>query len=437
MLAARLLVLLGALIGVIALISGYIRYQALDNETFRQTAGEMIEDDAIRDQIAAALVDQLFSNVDVTALLQERLPENQQAFAAPAAAALRELADRAAVRLLERPRAQELWVNSIDRAHEQLLRALHDEFAVVQTEEGFVVLNLGPLIDQLAERISLLGDVAARIPPDAGQIKIMEANKVETAQDLTNLFEKIAAVIWLVPFLLWALALWLARGRRRELLRMIALSAIVAALIILVLRRVAGAYVVGALTEDTPSVETAASHAWEILTDLLAQGALTLIGIAVIALVGVWLAGPSRWGTSARRGLAPYLARPEFAFGAAFVLLLLIVWWGPTPQTQRVPLVLTGAVLLAIGVEALRRVAASEPAAAPVGAGEASRLSLGLRRPAPQQAAPVEADRVAQLERLGSLREQGVLTQKEFAAEKARLLAGTPATGAPPEETKA
>jgi hypothetical protein len=41
---------------------------------------------------------------------------------------------------------------------------------------------------------------------------------------------------------------------------------------------------------------------------------------------------------------------------------------------------------------------------------------------APPAAAPVE-DRMAQLERLGSLYSQGVLTSEEFAAEKARILA--------------
>jgi len=45
--------------------------------------------------------------------------------------------------------------------------------------------------------------------------------------------------------------------------------------------------------------------------------------------------------------------------------------------------------------------------------------------PAPAPAAPAamsSEDRLAQLERLGNLRQQGVLSEAEFAAEKARLL---------------
>jgi hypothetical protein len=52
-------------------------------------------------------------------------------------------------------------------------------------------------------------------------------------------------------------------------------------------------------------------------------------------------------------------------------------------------------------------------------------------QPAPQQAtapapapAPDEDDTIAQLERLGQLKAQGILTDEEFAAEKAKILGG-------------
>jgi hypothetical protein len=48
---------------------------------------------------------------------------------------------------------------------------------------------------------------------------------------------------------------------------------------------------------------------------------------------------------------------------------------------------------------------------------------MGIGTPQPQaQPAPVQADPVAQLERLASLRDSGAITDDEFAAAKARLL---------------
>ena len=42
------------------------------------------------------------------------------------------------------------------------------------------------------------------------------------------------------------------------------------------------------------------------------------------------------------------------------MLLALLVWWGPTAQTERWQLILVTAVVLALGVEVLRRQTAAE-----------------------------------------------------------------------------
>lgn len=45
-------------------------------------------------------------------------------------------------------------------------------------------------------------------------------------------------------------------------------------------------------------------------------------------------------------------------------------------------------------------------------------------QPAPASTAASEDDVMSQLERLGKLKEQGIVTDEEFAAEKAKILAG-------------
>jgi uncharacterized membrane-anchored protein YitT (DUF2179 family) len=175
---------------------------------------------------------------------------------------------------------------------------------------------------------------------------------------------------------------------------------------------VAGRYVVGSLVAE-PSVKPAAEHAWSILTALLADGAWTAIGLGVVAFAGAWLAGPGPRAITLRRRLAPKLASPAWAFGVSFALLLLVVWWGPTAQTRRVVWIFVVAALLAIGVEALRRVAAADPDAGVAGApvplaGMVQSVSGGRR--------------LASLERLQALRQSGALSDAEYEREKARLL---------------
>jgi hypothetical protein len=361
MLLVRILVLVGALFAILSLLAGYVRFQGLDTDTVENSAEELIADPEIRDQMAATLVEELFTVVDVEAALREQLPPEQQGLAGPISGAVRVGADRAAQRLLERPRAQELWVRTITETHENLIRVLEDETGPVGTEDGEVVLDLQPLIVQLGERVAVVGriDERLRTRPDAGQVTIMEADQLGTAQDLTQILKVLGTWLWLVPLALWAVALWLAGDRRRDILRMIGISSIVAGLLVLVVRRVTGSFVVDELA-TTETVAQAAGDAWDILTSLLRDGGLTLVGIGVLLLVAVWIAGPSGRATEAREWLAPHIARAEIAFGGAAALLALLVWWGPTAQTQRWQLVLATAVVLALGVEVLRRQTARE-----------------------------------------------------------------------------
>jgi hypothetical protein len=361
MLLVRTLVVVGALFTILSLLAGYVRFQALDTEAVADTAGNLIADAEIREQAAATLVEQLYANVDVEAALTQRLPPDQRGLAGPIAGAARLGADRVAERLLERPRAQELWVRTIEATHRNLLRILEDETGPVSTEGGDLVLDLQPILIQLGDQVAIVGRIDERLlsRPDAGRITIMEADQLETAQDLTQILKVLGLWLWLVPIVLWAIALWLAEGRRRTILRMIGISSIVTGLLVLVIRRLAGSAVVDELA-TTESVEQAASNAWDILTAQLRDGGLTLLGLGVILLVAVWIAGPSDRAVGAREQLAPYLARAEYAFGAAAALLALLVWWGPTIQTQRWQLVLAAAVVLALGVEVLRRQTANE-----------------------------------------------------------------------------
>lgn len=76
------------------------------------------------------------------------------------------------------------------------------------------------------------------------------------------------------------------------------------------------------------------------------------------------------------------------------------------------------ALLFAFGVELLRRQTAREvPDAPPPDLGGSFRRGVGRAR-----GQSAEQDRLAALERIGRLHEQGVLSDEELAAEKARLM---------------
>src|SRR5687767_14107241 len=145
---ARALTVLGALLLVISIAANFVERQALDNDEFEETARQLLTDDDIQQRVAATMTDQLFANVDVEAALQERLPPAQDALAGPLAGALRPATESLAVRILDRERFQELWVQSLGAAQQQVVRILDDEARFVETEGGVVAVDLRPLLDR-------------------------------------------------------------------------------------------------------------------------------------------------------------------------------------------------------------------------------------------------------------------------------------------------
>ncbi len=150
------------------------------------------------------------------------------------------------------------------------------------------------------------GGREAQIPDDAAQITILHADELELAQDAVRLLRALALVLVIMALGLFALAVYVARGWRREALRACGIGFLVAGAAALVARSLAGDAVVDALA-TTEAIRPAADAAWSISTSLLVEAAAAAIAFGVVIVGAAWLAGPTRWAVAARRGLAPYL----------------------------------------------------------------------------------------------------------------------------------
>jgi hypothetical protein len=409
---ARILVVLGVLLLVVSVLANFVKREALSEDQFRDTSQELIANDAIREQVAQTMVEQLYANVDVSARLEERLPDNLQALAAPIAGLSRELIDRGAHELLARPRVQSLFVDSASLAQSQVAKVLEGDTSRLQTTGGNVVLDLHPLIVRLGDRFGFLGDVSGQLPPDAGRITILKSDQLDTAQSLTQGLKVVANWIWILVLLLWGIALWLVPGRRRIEVRAIAIGLIVAGVAILVIRRLAGSYLVENLT-DSESVRPAVSAFWRILSDGLAEAAWVVVVIGVIGAVGSWLTGSGRRAVATRRAVGPWLANAGAAWAVFAGVLLLVVWALPLHRFLTAAILV---VLAAVGFEVLRRQVAAEQEA------EGAAMPGTPSIPWPRSKAPAAPTEVEELERLARLRADGLLTEEEYASAKAHLL---------------
>ena len=321
--AARVLTVVAILLALVGMLAFYVAHTALDAAGFETISRNMIEDDAIRTQVANTAVDQLYANVDVEAAIAERLPPAQKGLAPALAGLLRSGADQAAVAALERPRVQTTWVEVTTATQRQLVRLLDDKNEFVQTDGGKVVLDLRPIMIELGDQVVVIGRVAEKLPDSAGKITIVDESQLETAQTITRVLRSVANWMWLVALAVAALAIWLAPGRRRVELRALAIGVLLVGLLMLAVRRVAGGYLVDQLAKDD-SVKPAVQNAWDILTQVLADRAWVWITLGVVTLVGVWFVGETDRAAQARHAARPVLENrvTTYAIAAGSVLVL-------------------------------------------------------------------------------------------------------------------
>jgi hypothetical protein len=425
------IVIVATLIAFLSIFAIWVKRQALETDTWTETSSELLEREEIRDAIANVLVTALYDNVDVEAELAGQLPPPTDRLAGPISAGLRQVADEAANRALARPEVQTLWEDANRTAHERLLAVIDDEAEAVSEDEGAVYLDLTVILQQLTAELGIGGDLASKIPEGAAQLRVMDAEDLDSIRTGVDLLRTLAWLLLAIALVLYGVALYLAGARRRETLRLIGFSFIAAGALALIAQRVAGDAVVGGLT-TTAAAEGPAEEAWEVATSLLTDSGSATIVYGIVIVVAAWLAGPTGLATSIRRGLTPYIRQPRVAYAGLAVLLLLLFWWDPFPATHRLAPSLLLIALLALGVEFLRRQVIREfpdlhTTTSP--GGMATRMADQMRTARQRRvsagegtAAPPEDARIAGLERLAKLRDDGLLTPEEFETEKQRLL---------------
>jgi hypothetical protein len=478
------LIVLGSLLAFLSVFAIWTERQALDTSEWVNTSGRLIQNPTIRTAVGEYLVEQLYENVDVEKELEEILPGDVKELAGPAAGGLRQVAGTGAEKVLETGTAQSLWETANRTAHEQLMAVLENKKEAVSTANGEVKLNLGSLLTNLAGQIGLAQDLAEKLPPEAGQITILKSNQLKTAQDIVVAIKGLALLLSILTFLVFGLAIYLTQGGRWVTVLFSGVGLIVAGLLVVVLRHVAGGVVVDQLVKQQ-NVKPAAEAAWSIGTSLMVSIATTIIIVGVFFAAAGWLASPTGSARGTRRVFAPALRDYlPYCYGGLAVILGIYLLTASGVGLRTFLTVVVLGIMAAFGLRELSKQTDEEfpgltfgeivaptrrriaTAVSDANLGErASKIKMpevkrpsgmglpDVRRPsggrggrdragdaggaaaggapagpaAPGPEAPTEVmndedARLSRLERLGTLHEKGILSDAEFAAEKARLL---------------
>jgi hypothetical protein len=346
-------------LAVLAIFAVWANRQLFNPDNWANTSTQLLEHPEIRAATSNYLVNQLYANVDVAGELRSRLPPALQGAAGPLAGALRNVAVGAAQRVLANQQVQNAWRLANRTADQQLVNIVNGRSGALNVNGGEVTLDLKSLVASVADQLGL-PDVSSKLPPSAAHLVILKSKQIKFVQDVGKALKGLALVLTIIVPLLYVLAVFLARGRRRRALMTVGIAIVTAGLVVLAARRIVESGVTNSLVKDDAN-KPAASAVISVATSMLSEIAEAFLFVGVPLIAAAWFAGPARLAVRMRRAIAPFLRdHPEATFGIVAGILLLIFIWGPIPATHRPAGIIVFSVLAIFGTAILRQQTARE-----------------------------------------------------------------------------
>ncbi len=340
-------------LAVVAIFAVWSNRQLLNPNNWANTSTKLLQNDKVREATSNYLVDQLYANVNVAEELKTRLPPQLQPLAAPVAGALQNLAVQAAQRALANGRVQEAWKHANKAADETFIAIINGN-GPVATDGGVVTLDLASIVTNITNRLGL-PNVSSKLPASVAHVTVLKSKNLKAVQDGVKALKGLALLLTIIVPLLYALAIFLARARRRQTLMQVGIAIVIAGLVVFAGRELVVSQVTDSLVKveaNKPAGEAIISIATSMLSEI--AGAFVIVGVPLVA--AAWFAGPARLAVKGRRVIAPFLRdQPGWTYGIVLAIMLLIFIWGPIPATHKLAGIIVFLALALFGTEVLRR----------------------------------------------------------------------------------
>ena len=285
---------------VIGIFATWANRLLFSPDNWSKTSTQLLQNENVRSTTANYIVDQLYANVDVAGLIKQGLPTQLQGLAAPAAGALRNAAVQGAELALTRPRVQTLWAQANRAADQTFVDIVNGRKGSIGVNQGAVTLDLGSILNNIASRLGLPSDLASKLPPSIATLTIFKSDQLKYVQNGGKAIKSLALWLTIIVPLLYALAIFLAKGHRRRTLMTVGFAGILAGVLVILGRSVLQGQIVTSLTSDA-SLQATIRDVYGISTAILKDvaGAVVLGGIILVA--AAWFAGPARSALVERR----------------------------------------------------------------------------------------------------------------------------------------
>jgi hypothetical protein len=300
------LLVVGFILVPLSAVAIWTNNQLTNTDRYVDTVSPLAGNADVQQTVATAVVNALFTNVNVAGEIEDALPKRAKFLGEPVANAMRTYATDVAERLLASDQFQDLWDAINRRAHNQLVALLEDDPGkapgAVAIKDGQVTLDLSSVIkkvqDALVDRgLGFLEDVD--VPPVSRTIAIINTEGLAEARTYVGILNTLAWVLPVLGVLALVGAALVVPNRRRATVRS-AVVLVAACVLTLVLLAIARSLYLDAAT--TPKVSQGTAEAvFDILIRNLRYGVITLGVVGVIVALVAYFAGPSAPAKATRK----------------------------------------------------------------------------------------------------------------------------------------
>ena len=300
--AACVLLLIGALVGVLSVVAVYLKSEVLDTESYVQTVSPLAEDPAVREAVATRLTQEIITRADIQGIandLAQRLvtqgaPQRVEDLVGPAVSGLTSFLHNEIYKLLGTPQFQQVWDQVNRAAHTGVVTVLTGGEGQFLTSSGdTVTIDLGAVLSAVKQRLAAQGmPFVNKIPEMSIPYELVDSDQLPKLRTYTKWLDTAGTWLPFVALAMLVLGMFVAPNRRRGLVVGVVMLGLTTALFLGVLS-VAKSYYLDNLPAGIQSPEAATVVVNTVLRYLVAA-MQTLLVTCLIGLIALLLSGPSR-----------------------------------------------------------------------------------------------------------------------------------------------
>jgi len=314
----------------VALPGAWARRTLTNTDTYLSVVGPLASDPAVQEALARQITTAVFEAVDVQSKLTEVLTDKapQLTFlAGPITQSVQGFVQDQVQKILASDQFQQLWEQANRIVQSQLVAVLRGDSSVLQVQNGQVVLNYLPLVNEALQQVSstlssLLGrqitlptitpdmvpaDAVAKIeaalgvtlPATFGTVVVYDSDALSSVQDGVKIAQQTLFILIAILLIGLIVALVVSPHRRRTLLQL----AVAIAVVTVIERRLGIASVNDVVNLVPPENQAAARAVAEALIGWFLDYTVRFLWLALIVIVAALLSGPYPWAVWFRRAV--------------------------------------------------------------------------------------------------------------------------------------